>query len=230
MRLRSWIVSWVVGAGVALAAIAPTVAMTSTVGASGWAGRDAEVTVVHGIPGVAVDVYIDGRKALTDFTFGTVTPEIALEPGLYRIAIRPYEASPWSKPILAAREWLGRGENATIAADLSTTGSPELTVFDNPTRALPMGDARVIVRHLAEAPAVDVYAGTSKIVSDLTNPHQAVLTIPAASNVPVSVDAAGTTTTVIGPVTLSFKAGTTTIVYAIGSLAGDTLTAVVQTY
>ena len=92
-----------------------------------------------------------------------------------------------------------------------------------------MGDARVIVRHLAEAPGVDVYAGTSKVVTDLTNPDQATLVIPAGS-VPVSVDVTGTTTTVIGPATFEFKAGTTTIVDAVGSAAGKTLTVATETY
>ena len=92
-----------------------------------------------------------------------------------------------------------------------------------------MGDARVIVRHVADAPGVDVYAGNTKVVTDLINPNQATLVIPAGK-VSVSVDVTGTTTTVIGPATFNFKAGTTTVIYAIGSAAGKTLTVAVQSY
>jgi hypothetical protein len=47
---------------------------------------------------------------------------------------------------------------------------------------------------------------------------------------PVKLDVTGTTTTVIGPAKFDFRAGTTTIVYAIGSAADKTLTAVTQSY
>ena len=114
-------------------------------------------------------------------------------------------------------------------ADLTASGSPNLSVFADPTTPVAMGDARVIVRHLAEAPGVDVYAGTSKVITDLTNPNQTTLVIPAGS-VPVSVDVTGTTTTVIGPATFDFQAGTTTIINAIGSAAGNTLTVATESY
>jgi hypothetical protein len=51
-----------------------------------------------------------------------------------------------------------------------------------------------------------------------------------ASDVSVSVDVTGKTTTVIGPASFNFKAGTTTVIYAIGSAAGKTLTVAVQTH
>jgi len=46
----------------------------------------------------------------------------------------------------------------------------------------------------------------------------------------VSVDVTGTTTTVIGPAMSDFKAGTTTIVDAIGSAAGATLAVATESY
>ena len=58
---------------------------------------------------------------------------------------------------------------------------------------------------------------------------KATLVIPVGK-VTVKVDVANTTTTVIGPATFNFKAGTTTVIYAIGSAAGKTLTVAVQTY
>src|SRR4051794_26719090 len=45
------------------------------------AADTATVTVVHGIPDTPVDVYVDGTKALPNFTFKTVTKPIALPAG-----------------------------------------------------------------------------------------------------------------------------------------------------
>jgi len=222
MRIRTCVAAAVVATA---SAVSPLLVNTPAQATS----SSADVTVVHGIPKTPVDVYLDGKLALNDFTFGTVTKPIALAPGSYSIAIRPHKASTKSKPILATTVKVTAGENASIVANLSAKGAPTLNAFRNPTSSLPMGDARVIIRHVADAPGVDVYAGKPKVVFDLTNPRQATLVIPAGK-VTVKVDVSRTTTTVIGPATFDFKAGTTTVIYAIGSAAGKTLTVAVQTY
>jgi len=210
-------------AGVALvplaAAAAPASAATGT----------ATVTVVHGIPDTPVDVYVDGAKALPDFTFTTVTPPISLPAGSHAIAVRPAGASATSSPILTADAALTAGQNVTIVANLTAAGKPALTPFVNPTTAVPSSMGRLIVRHTAAAPAVDVLAGGTAVISGLTNPNEKALMVPAGT-VSASVAAAGTTAPVIGPVAVDLKGGSTTIVYAIGSLDGKTLTAVTQTY
>lgn len=224
LRTRIAVAALVVAAVGATAATIPVTAQAAT-------ATVAKVTVVHGIPNTPVDVYVDNKLTLKDFTFGKVAGPLALKPGAYAIAIRAAGASAMAKPVLSDRVTVRAGENASIVAHLTASGAPTLSVFANPTAAPAMGDARVIVRHLAAAPGVDVYAGSTKVVTDLTNPRQAVLSVPAGT-VAIKVDVTGTTTTVIGPANFHFAAGTTTIVYAIGSATAkpSTLTVATQTY
>ena len=189
----------------------------------------AQVTVVHGIPNTPVDVYVDGSRALSNFKFGTVTGPISLPSGSHAIAVRAAGAAASTAPILKATASLMAGDNATIVANLTADGKPTLTPFANPTAAVPSGMARLVVRRTAAAPAVDVLAGGAAVVKSLTNPNGRTLMVPAGT-LSASVAAAGTTAPVIGPVSLKLKSGTTTIVYAIGSLTGKTLTAATQTY
>lgn len=235
MRIRTW-----VGAGAVLIGLAsPLLAMTSAFAATGSkatnAAVTAEVSFVHGIPGLPVDIYVNGTKLLSDFRFKTVLSEYPLNAGVYRFAIRPAGAKPRSKPILSATKDLTPGENATVVTYLSATGTPKLKEFVNPTGALAVGNARIIVRHVAEAPAVDVFVGTAssvgeRVIKDLMNPHQAVLVIPHTT-LYVRVFAAGTSVhPEIGPTRFTFHADTTTIIYAVGSLATKTLTVVSQSY
>jgi hypothetical protein len=76
---------------------------------------------------------------------------------------------------------------------------------------------------------VDVLAGGKPVITSLSNPNEKMLMVPAGS-LSASVAAAGTTKPVIGPVPLDLASGSTTIVYAVGSLSDKNLTAVAQTY
>ncbi len=227
-RLRILIGSAVLAAGLAATALPSGGGIA---GASTTAG-DATVTVVHGIPDLPVDVYVNGTEVLPDFTFGTVSPALSLPPGTYAVAVK---AAGTSTTLLSASETLTADENATIVANLDAGGNPTLNVFANPTTPAPAGDAWVLVRHTAEAPAVDVYAGSTKVITGLTNPNSAgPLPVPAGT-VPISVSVNPSTTAstpVIGPVDLPLIAGHVYIAYAIGSATAvpSTLTAVVQDY
>ena len=190
---------------------------------------DATVTVVHGIPNTPVDVYANGKKIISGFTFKSVAGPLQLPPGSYTLDVRKAGSAATSTPVLAATEQLTAGENATVVAALTASGSPVLTAFANDTATAASGDGRLVVRHVAAAPAVDVYAGSSKVVSGLASGQQAALTVPAGT-VPAKVTLAGQSAAVLGPVNVAVTAGMGTVVYAVGSAAGKTLAVVTQTY
>lgn len=209
----------------------------ASTGAKSWAGTasgsscSAKVTVVHGIPGLKVDVYVVNnfkRMRLDDVEFKTVAT-LDLKPGFLYIAILPADDNPFSRPIFQKFLWLKRGDNLSAVAHLDASGGPAFSLFRNDTSNPGSGNARVIVRHLAAAPPVDILAGGSPVISNLSNPNQAQVVVPGGTY-PIAVAPAGSTTPVFGPVDLTFNPGTTTIVYAVGSLAGGTFTPLVQTF
>lgn len=195
--------------------------------AASAAPGDGTVTVIHGIPGVTVDVYVNGTLTLPAFAPGTVTPELTLPAGNYTIDIRPAGTPASDPPLITGSTMLPAGANASIIANLSASGIPSLNVFVNDISPTPAGEGRLVVRHTAEAPAVDVLAGGAPVITGLTNPNEATLTLPAGT-VSATVAAAGTTAPVIGPADVPVVAGQVTVVYAIGSLTGKTLGVAVQ--
>ena len=230
MRLRSRLTA----ATLAVAMTAGTFAATVPAHASSMA-TTAEVSVVHGIPKVPVTVYANNKVLIKDFKFGQVVGPVSLAPGKYSLAIRPFGAAASTKPILAASVSVVAGENATVEANLSAAGKPTLSVFANPTTALAMGMTRVIVRHTAQAPGVDVYAGpTSKapLISNLVNGKSATAVVPAGTYT-IGVYVHGTKANpAIGPAKFHFVAGKTYVIYAIGSATATpaTITVAVQKY
>ncbi len=209
--------------------------------------RNASLTLVHGIPGdslgatrdlpVQIRVYrlFDGVKVFDGVTYKTVAGPLSVRPGWYRIQVRVTGTS------IALTRWtfLAPGENASAVAYLTDSGrlgdkagkpAPQLGVFTNDVSSTGPGNARVIVRHLADAPAVDVLAGGAPLINALANPNSAAAVVPAGTY-PIQVVAdANNAISAFGPADLTFAAGTTTVVYAVGSFFDGSFTPLLQTF
>ncbi|SFP09447.1 protein of unknown function [Geodermatophilus dictyosporus] len=207
-RTRTLGVTAVAGAGALLAlGVAPASAADT-----------ATVSVLHAVPDTPVDVYADGERLIDDFRPGTLTDPLQLPAGSYDVALFPADAADGSGTPLVSANGVSvpAGANATVVAHLTEAGQPVLTPFVNDTSAVPAGQGRVVVRHTAAAPAVDVRAGGQVVAPGLANPNEAALTVPAGT-VSADVVLAGTDTVALGPADLTVTEGATTVVYAWGS-------------
>jgi hypothetical protein len=197
--------------------------------AAAAADDPAMLSVLHGVPDTTVDVWVDGELTLDDFEPGDLAGPLELPAGSYSVAITAADAEDDSEPVIGPVDLpLEGGMNYTAAAHLDAGGDPTATLFTNDTTAIAAGEGRLTVRHVAAAPAVDVLAGDDPVIEGLENPDEAVLDLPAGT-VPAAVAAAGTTDPVIGPADVDVAEGVNTIVYAWGSLDGDSLALATQT-
>jgi hypothetical protein len=186
------------------------------------------VTVLHGVPDLTVDVYVNGDLTLEDFSPGTVTDPLELPAGDYQLDVRPADAAADSDPAISGSASLPAGANASIIAHLDAGGAPTLGVFVNDMSPTAAGEARIGVRHTAAAPAVDIAANGDVVSEGLTNPNEAVLDVPAGT-ISAEVRLAGETDPVLGPADVTLAEGTATYVYAIGSAEDGNLDLLVQT-
>nr|CAJ88226.1 putative lipoprotein [Streptomyces ambofaciens ATCC 23877] len=189
----------------------------------------AMVSVFHGIPGMTVDVYANGDELLSDFKPGTVTDPQSLDAGTYDIQIFQAGQGPDGAPALEKEVKVPEGGNATLAAHLSANGEPQLTAYTDNVSQPDAGKARLTVRHVAAAPAVDVRAGGQPLFTGLTNPGQDTATVDAGT-VNTDVVLAGTDTVAIGPADVNLKEGTSNVVYAWGSAEDKNLALATQTF
>ena len=204
------------------------IAVSAAIPASAADG-DASLSVLHAVPGVTVDVYVNGALTLDDFTPGTLAGPLPLAAGTYSVAITASDAADASAPVIGPIDLpLAAGGNYTAVAHLNPAGDPTATLYTNDTATLAAGEGRLTVRHDAAAPAVDILAGGAPVISNLSNPDEKVLTLPAGT-VSATVAATGTTAPVIGPADAVVAEGTNTIVYAWGSLEDGNLALAVQT-
>jgi hypothetical protein len=187
--------------------------------------------VVHGVPGLVVDVYIDGALVLEDFQPGTIVgPLVGPANTPKTVAIVPANGDPAS-PAIQATLTGAPGSNISIVAHLDENGAPTASVFENDFSATHGDNARVIVRHTAAAPAVDAlfFPGTPNQlrVGPLSNGEQTVAEL-APGSYTVGLAPAGTDTVVFGPATDSLAANRAYVVYFIGSLSGGSFTYIYQ--
>ena len=212
-------------AGIAAALVVAAAALPASAATSGTAS----LAVLHGVPDLTVDVWVDGTRTLDDFTPGTLAGPLDLPAGAHTVVITAADAADVSQPAIGPVDLtLDAGGSYTAVAHLDPAGAPTATLFTNDLSAVPAGQGRLVVRHVAAAPAVDVLAGGTPVITNLSNPDEQALTVPAGT-VSAAVAAAGTTTPVLGPTDLDVAEGADTIVYAWGSLEAGNLALAVQT-
>jgi hypothetical protein len=216
--LRTLTAAGAVAVGLGLALAAPS-----------HAAGTSQVSVLHGVPGLTVDVYANGDKLISNFKPGTLTDPADLPEGTYDLEVFAAGKGPDGTPAIEAKGVkVPSGANITVVAHLDADGKPVLTPYVNDTSTLQPGKARLTVRHVAAAPAVDVRAGGMPVFEGLTNPDEAKADV-AAGTVKADVVLAGTDTVAIGPADLNLREGTNTIVYAWGSADDKNLEVAVQT-
>jgi hypothetical protein len=216
--LRALALTVALAAGLALFAAAPAQAAGSS-----------QVSVLHGVPGLTVDVYANQTKLLSDFKPGTLAGPMTLAEGTYDLKVFPAGQGPSGTPAIEAKGVaVPSGANLTVVAHLDAAGKPVLTPYVNDVSKIKPGQTRLTVRHDAAAPAVDIRAGGKPVFPGLENPKEAKADL-AAGSVSADVVLAGTSTVAIGPATLDLAEGTNTIVYAWGSATDKNLALAVQT-
>jgi hypothetical protein len=222
VRIRSLLTGLTVGAVAVVGAVVPAQAAPSH-------SADAVVSILHAVPKTPVDVYVNHHRLLNDFQPGTFAGPLDVKAGRYTITITAATATNDRHPVIGPLTVrFAAHQNYTVAAHLTASGAPTATLYRNPLEATANESGRLIVRHDAAAPAVDVLANGAAIIKGLTNPGQRTLRVKEGTY-SAAVALAGTTKPVIGPAKVRIDEGMDTIVYAWGSAKAGNLMLAVQT-
>ncbi len=199
-----------------LAGAAALAAVVLTVPAGTNTQAEPEIMLLHGIPGVTVNVAVDGEIVIPGFEPGTMQDlsafagqtlenlEVRLA-GTEDIAIGPVAEF----PVPASGSY-------TVVAHLDAEGTPTLTPFENDTSEVADGNGRLTIRHTA-------VLGDARPVENASNGDSAGLDIPAGEIAGAQIAPTGGDPIADVP-TVTLGAGTNLIVYAVGSLADETFT------
>lgn len=207
--------------------VALLAAMLFVAGPAG-AQDDATITLIHGIPDTDVDVLAGGEAAIEGFAFGDQQDLSALA-GQTLPALQVVLAGTDTVAIDAGDTDLPASGNYSIIAHLDADGNPTLSVFENDTSNTAAGEGRLVVRHTAAAPEVDVLANGAVAFAAVPNGVGGGADLPAGTITAEVVPAGATEPVVIGPAELPVTEGQALIVYAVGSLEAGNLSVLTQT-
>lgn len=211
-------------------------------------GEDTGVlNVVHGIPGVEVDVCASGDvtggkyiELIDKFNFKDIEDGIELPTGDYNAFVRgesdePCDESQVAFGLIAKGLTLPAGANVSVVANLDQGGTPELSVFVNNTDPLRRWSSRITVRHTADAPTVDVYTGryarwTWKTFDDVSNGDEGSRKFWAGRRyIGLALeDSQSRKDIAIGPIKTYLHPTANNVFYAVGSLEGGTFEIISQ--
>ena len=206
-----------------LAAIAAMTCIPQTTSAQ----SAADLTLVHGIPGTTVDLSVDGTVVIDAFVPGSLA-NISSFAGqtLQNVTVTDDATGDIVIGPVASLVIPDSG-SYSIVAHLDAAGVAVLSTFENNAEPTATGEARLTLRHTAEAPAVDLIIGDQRPIVDAINGQSAELELPAGSLTDAQLAPTGDVA-IAEIATLDLAANTNTIVYAVGSVDDDTLDFVVQ--
>lgn len=207
-----------------LAVLAAVLVPATAVGAQ----DDARIHLIHGIPDTDVDVAVGGDVVIPEFSFGD-TQDLSAFAGTTLEGVEVLLTGTDTVAIDAGDLAIPAAGSYTAIAHLDADGTPTVTVFANDISTIDAGSGRLVVRHTAAAPNVDILADGNVAFADVPNGAEGVADLPAGTISATVVPTGATEPVVIGPADLPIAEGTSLLVYAVGSLDGDSLTVLTET-
>jgi hypothetical protein len=218
-RLPIWIVALLVAftGGISAVAIA---------GPASAAGDKGQIYVIHGIVGQTLDVYVDGKKVLPEVKPKTIVGPLSLAPGVHQVSLRRAGTS-----VASSRFSVGAGQSLDVVAHLRADNSTSATVtaFRNDLSVVGPGKLRLAVAHVAAAPPADIRVNGDVLFSNVASGETLTVVVPPKTYTVDIVPAATSGQAILGPVSLTLRAGTLTKVYAIGNVRTGSMDAIVHT-
>jgi hypothetical protein len=214
--------------GLALSTALLVVSVLLLAAPSGAQTGATRIHLINGIPDTNLDIEIDGEVAVTDFAFRD-TQDLSRLGGQSLTGFVVRDAASSEVIVDAGEIVLPASGNVTVMVHLTLDGSPSVAIFDNDISQLEPGQSRLVIRHLAAAPPVDVLAAGEVVFEGLANGQEVSADLPAgevgdATLVPAGEDGP----VIIGPADLPLLEGVLLIVYGLGSIEGDTMTVLTE--
>ena len=191
---------------------------------------EAPVTFLQGASDRNLDVYIDGRIAIRNISFGSFSAPLLLDEGKHRIDLREAGAKRRSKRIARISLDITDDRPVTVASYERTNGKLKLYRKAVDTSWV-NGESRLVVRHLAKAGKVTMSYDGGPVFRDMQPGRSRKAVVPALPfDIDIVTESNGETVPLLSPVRVTLAQNTVTVLYVVGDFEAGTARAVFHAY
>jgi hypothetical protein len=192
-----------------------SVTLVCAASASVAAPTKGSVQIVQAVPDASVEVTLDGAKVGTAVHLGTILGPFALAPGGHTVRFVGTTGEP---PVtVAVTIAAGSSTDVVLHRPASISGAPKANTYETPTSPIGPGKARVLLAHTATVPPADVRVDGKTVFTNIANGEFAEAEVPAGTHEVALLPTGETEHPILGPLKVTLKAQTITMVYAVGS-------------
>ncbi len=186
-----------------------------------------KVYMIHALTGQPVTVSIDGEVDSQQVSSGDVLGPLSIAPGKHTVSVEGTNPS-WSMEASVSIE-PGGSVDVVLHRPAEVQGPPTVTVYDNPTEAVPAGKGRVMVAHTATVPPADIEVDGTVLFANVANGEFATADVPAGTHEVAILPTGREEPVLLGPLDLAAESATLTQVFAVGRPANGSMDVVVHT-
>jgi hypothetical protein len=190
-------------------------ALACAASASVAAPMKGSVQIVQAVPGASVEVTLDGAEVGTALEVGTIVGPFALAPGPH--TVRFVDSAGEAPVTMTVTIAAGSSTDVVLHRPASISGRPEANTYEMPTSPIGPGKARVLLAHTATVPPADVRVDGKIVFTNIANGEFADADVSAGTHEVALLPTGETGDPILGPLDVTLKEQTVTMVYAVGS-------------
>jgi Domain of unknown function (DUF4397) len=205
--------------------VSSALAVAALIAGPSYAADSAEIYVVQGLPGKALDVSVDGNSVAKGVKAAEVAGPFKVAAGSRKVTFTSDGEVVLERTfsVKASSSW-----DVVVHLPAQSSGSPLVTVFKNDLSAVPKGKASLTVAHVAAVPPADILVNDKVLFANIANGESLNLVVPVASYKVAIVPTGETEPVILGPVDLTVQGGSLNRVYAVGDPDKKTMTVAVH--
>lgn len=211
------------GGAAALVTVAVSLGAPSAQAGHSQSPAPRQIYLVQGVPGVSVNVAIDGEAVGKSLEAKAIAGPLDITPGSHVVR---FSTNDWT---ISSRVRINSASSDIVLhwpADVARR--PEVTVFANNVEAVARSKARLTLAHTAAVPPVDLRVDDKVLFSNIANGEFLTSDVPAGAYSVELVPTGQLSHPLLGPLKVPVQTEALTRVFAIGQPRNGSMAALVQ--
>ena len=200
---------------------------TPSLADAGPASSTGRLVIVQAVPRDSLDVMVDGHAIRKDAAVGAVLGPVAVSAG--RHEVRFSDASGRVRLTSTVEVTPGSSSDIVVHLPAQLHGAPVVNAYRTPRAPIAPGKARVLIAHTATVAPADVRVDGTVVFRDIANGEYATADVAAGAHSVALLPTGVTSKPILGPLHVDLKAGTVTMVYAVGTPRDGSMNVITHT-